>query len=122
MEWDDKVLLMRRSKLKGGNYGFVGGHVDPGETPLQAIIRETREEIGVKLSRKHLKLQKVVYRGKGDLQKVHIIFRTKRWKGTPETLEPRFCKHIGWYERKALPLDLSPAARAGLEGNGMYEE
>lgn len=113
---------MRRTKIKGGNYGLVGGHVDPGESPIEAIIREAEEEIGVKLNKKHLKIHKVVYRGKGDLQKVHIIFRTKRWKGVPKNLEPRLCKHIGWYERKALPLDLSPAALAALEASGMYVE
>lgn len=30
-------------------WGLVGGKVDPGETTLQAIVRETQEEVGLNL-------------------------------------------------------------------------
>lgn len=33
-----------------GKYTFVGGHIEDGETPEQALIRETREESGLQLS------------------------------------------------------------------------
>ena len=46
------ILLTRRTKqLKrhAGQWALPGGRVDPGETALDAAIRETREEIGVQL-------------------------------------------------------------------------
>lgn len=45
-----EFLIQKRSELKGGKYAFTGGHVDSGETPLDAIKREVKEEIGVNIS------------------------------------------------------------------------
>jgi 8-oxo-dGTP pyrophosphatase MutT (NUDIX family) len=46
-----KLLLLKRAADKGhksgGKWGNVGGSVEPGETPLQACIRETMEETGL---------------------------------------------------------------------------
>ncbi len=41
---DGRVLLVRDSH---GFWAGVGGWIDPGETPEEAIIREVREELGV---------------------------------------------------------------------------
>jgi len=44
---DGKFLLLKRalsSKSYPGMWDFAGGKHDPGETPEQAVIRETREE------------------------------------------------------------------------------
>jgi 8-oxo-dGTP pyrophosphatase MutT (NUDIX family) len=42
-----KVLLMQ---TLGGHWGFAKGHRNNGETPVEAAIRETSEEMGVHLS------------------------------------------------------------------------
>lgn len=45
---DDTVLLVkRRNEPDAGLWGFPGGHVDLGETAMQAAIRELREETGI---------------------------------------------------------------------------
>ncbi|SET95409.1 NUDIX hydrolase [Paracoccus homiensis] len=45
---EDQVLLARRrNPPDAGLWGFPGGHVDPGETALQAAARELAEETGV---------------------------------------------------------------------------
>ena len=45
---DDECLLIYRNKKKNdinqGKYIGVGGHIEEGETPLEAIIREIKEE------------------------------------------------------------------------------
>lgn len=44
-----KVLLIRkkRPEWQCGRLNGIGGHIEPGETPKQAIVREFREEAGV---------------------------------------------------------------------------
>lgn len=45
---DERVLLVQRSKRPdAGLWGFPGGHVEWGETVLQAAQRELREETSV---------------------------------------------------------------------------
>ncbi|MEP3348106.1 MAG: NUDIX hydrolase [Litoreibacter sp.] len=45
---DDHVLLVqRRNPPNAGQWGFPGGHVELGETALQAATRELLEETGV---------------------------------------------------------------------------
>jgi ADP-ribose pyrophosphatase YjhB (NUDIX family) len=40
-----RVLLVRHADH--GHWGLLGGAVDPGESPREAAVRESREEIGV---------------------------------------------------------------------------
>ncbi len=49
-----EVLLMQRDEKPGltfpSHWNLVGGGVEPGETIEQALVRETREEIGIDLA------------------------------------------------------------------------
>ena len=47
---DDKVALIERHRAGLDYYVFPGGGMDLGETPEQAAIRETLEELGVEVS------------------------------------------------------------------------
>jgi len=44
---DDRVLCVR--KASSPRFQLPGGKVEPGETPLQAAVREVSEEVGLKL-------------------------------------------------------------------------
>lgn len=45
---DQRVLLIRKKRgLGAGKINAPGGKIEPGETPEQAAVRETQEEIGV---------------------------------------------------------------------------
>lgn len=54
----NEILLQKRSRFKRTNpskWGICGGKVDLGETPLEAGVRETLEEIGITLKKEELK-------------------------------------------------------------------
>ena len=54
-----KILLIKRNKQKVstylGEWGNVGGKIEPGEYSIDAAIREASEEISVNLEKKNLK-------------------------------------------------------------------
>ncbi len=51
LERDREFLMVRRapSVPKGGAWCFPGGHVEPGETARQAVVREMAEELGIEV-------------------------------------------------------------------------
>ena|SRR3990167_6105726 len=58
-----KILLQLRTKdakKYPGTWGFFGGGIEPGETPVETVKRECFEELGYKLKNPKLILQKEV--------------------------------------------------------------
>ena len=41
------LFLLRNQKRHAGSWGLVGGGVEPGETPAEALYREIQEEINL---------------------------------------------------------------------------
>ena len=80
-----QILLLRRGKTapwEPGKWSLPGGVIDPGETPEQAAIRETYEEVGIRINQ--IKKLKVIDSGEGW---AIAFFICKDWSGTPELKE-----------------------------------
>lgn len=45
-----EFLMQKRSESKGGDWGVTGGHPKSGETPVEGIITEVKEELGLDFS------------------------------------------------------------------------
>lgn len=69
----NQVLMQRRSLKKTSNPGkidvSVSGHVKPNEIPIQAMLREASEEIGLKDSQKLLSQMQKFAENQIDLRK-----------------------------------------------------
>ena len=82
-----KFLIARRpmSKARGGLWEFVGGKIEQGETPKEALIRECREELAITLSVGDLFIE--VVHEYPDLT-VHLsLFEAAIEEGEPKLLE-----------------------------------
>ena len=107
---DGHVLLGKRSLSKRhnpGHWDLIGGHVDPGENPVNAVVREAQEEIG--LSPIEFELLEVI--SKPDLKdgvetEYHIYVVTKWQGGQPQLLGDEHSE-IRWFPLSSVAT-LSP--------------
>lgn len=82
-----RFLICRRPahKARGLLWEFVGGKVEPGETPRQALIRECREELGITVKPGALFME--LTHDYPDLTVHLMVFSAEIIQGTPEKLE-----------------------------------
>ena len=88
---DCALLLTRRIeglRNHGGQWAFPGGKLDRPEQPLEAAIREAREEVGIELSESHLlgALDDFVTRS-GFVMSPFVFWADKSLKPVPESSE-----------------------------------
>ncbi|MDI1351163.1 MAG: NUDIX domain-containing protein [bacterium] len=107
---DNKVLLIKHTYQSG--WYTIGGGVDPGETPREALARELKEEVGVTLSQP-VKLFSV-YFSRLDRRDDYIIFYiahdfTQELVTSIEIAEQR------WFSLNELPQDISAATQRRID-------
>jgi 8-oxo-dGTP pyrophosphatase MutT (NUDIX family) len=108
---------MRRfnTGFEDGNYSLIAGHVEPSETPSQAIVREALEEASIEIALEDLRFVQAVHREcTPELAYMDYYFEANRWSGNPRIVEPERCSDLGWFPGKALPGNVIPYIRAFL--------
>ena len=50
-----QILIQDRRGYKKPDWGYFGGSIEGDETPLEAVIRETKEELDIEVTEKELK-------------------------------------------------------------------
>ena len=124
---DGKVLLARRvnTGFADGSYGVVAGHLDGGETFLQAMVREAREEAGIGLDASALEVVHVMHRKAGSDERIDFFIKAVEWVGEPRIMEPGKCDGMAWFGLDSLPGNTVPYVRQALESirkNEFYGE
>lgn len=109
---ENQILLMRRANTgyEDGKYSLPSGHIEAGEFPDAAAIREAQEEVGVKIQ--DLRFKQVLY---SDDNYVCFFFEATRWEGEIRNCEEDKCDDIGWFGLEALPPNLTPEVAQALE-------
>ncbi len=105
-------------------YGFVAGHVEENESAMHAVIRETREEIGIEITPECLTLKSMMHR-KTDRNNVDLFFECSQWKGEIDNKEPAKCERIEFFDLNSLPENTIPYIRNALKNivsNNLYFE
>lgn len=125
LEENGKLLLLKKAEKRGGEYTLVGGRVEKGESVLQALVRECREEVGIDINPADAHLVHVVHRRRQGQAIFHFFFYATIFVGTPDNCEPSKCSFLHWYDANALPEPLLPAIKQGIaafQQNLLYSE
>lgn len=97
------LLAVKKRGFGEGKWNGAGGKIEAGETPLQAAIRETEEELGVTPRNAQLvgRLQFYIEDGDHSEHDCHVYVATE-WEGDPvETEEMR----PQWFKVTDIPYD-----------------
>lgn len=104
-------------RIQPGTWGIPAGKVEAGETPLQAAIRETREEVGIDLTPENIEYHGDLYVSTVDASPLNIkfsiyaIYMSHRPEVTLEAGQEGFC----WLSlENALKLPLFTGSREVL--------
>jgi mutator protein MutT len=108
------VFLARRgagAKNEKGYWEFPGGEVEFGESLVDAVHRELREEYGIAV-----RVLETLGTFDHILKEEHehwvsTTFITRLYSGIPKIIEPFKCTGIGWYPLTSLPEPLSVISR-----------
>ena len=99
--WDgDKFLACQRPahKKRGLLWEFVGGKVEPGESPEEALVRECREELDVEVEVGEVFMDLV--HEYPDITVNLVLFNAKIAAGEPKMLEHN---DIKWMHPSEIP-------------------
>lgn len=114
---DGKVLLEKRRKDKpvdAGKIAIPKGHMEPGESELEAVKREMMEELGVSLAGQHYVCS--VVNLAEEHQRLHYYW-VSEWQGDIQCHE---AESVGWYPVSDHPIEVASDSVALSECLRLY--
>lgn len=94
----DRILLQNRTKNDWQGYTLPGGHVEPGESFVDAVVREMKEETGLDI--KDPRLAGVKQFPIKDGRYVVLLFKATEYSGTVVSSDEG---QMEWIESVSLP-------------------
>lgn len=104
-----KILLQRRqgTELWPGFLALPAGHIDEGEDPYEAAIREAKEELDITITRNDISDSFVVMRKNKSLMPYYdVYFNISNYIGNIKIAEPLKCSELVWKDINNLPNDM----------------
>ncbi len=104
------LQLRRGTGYRDGHWAAAAaGHLDPGETPYAAAVREAAEELGLD-GLDLTPLAAMARTGRGDPidERVDYLFTCRSWRGEPRVVEPEKCAGLRWCRLDTLPEPVVP--------------
>lgn len=98
---DRRILLVHRNPQRRWYpdcWDLVGGHIESGESPRDAVQRECAEEVGVRV----IRLEPMPLRTSDPAIDIHG-FLIKEWTGEPANLAPDEHDDLRWFTKDEIP-------------------
>ena len=114
----DHVLLALRdgTNYADGQWNLPSGKLEVGEDAVTAVVRETGEEIGVRLRPDEPRMVATVHhRNTAGLARLGLVFAAAHdpaRHGEPVNAEPHKCAKIEWFPADMLPTNTYPYTAA----------
>lgn len=111
----DEILLQLRQNTgyRDGHWATAAaGHVEAGESVLDAACREAAEELGVGIIPERLIPLTTMHRTHGNQrsidERVDFFFECRQWEGEPQLLENDKAADLRWVTLNDLPQPVVP--------------
>ena len=91
--------MQKRGPTKGGDWGVTGGHPKSGETPIEGIITEVKEELGLDFSHENFILYDSGCDGK-DCYKMYFV--TKDVDLNDVSIQEEELSEVRWFTMEEL--------------------
>jgi len=114
---DRHVLLAYRSRDKRAYpavWELPGGVVEPGESELDALTRELREELGVHIAAGSASHLCRLAAGPAEAPALLSAWLVPDWEGTPANLAPEEHDNIRWFDVDDMPPPAHVPVRTAL--------
>lgn len=93
---------------------MVAGHIEGDEEIKSAMIREAREEAGIKILAQDLSVVGVMHL-MTDREYVSFFLKASVWSGQVINAEPHKCDDLSWFNIGDLPDNTIPYIRRAME-------
>jgi ADP-ribose pyrophosphatase YjhB (NUDIX family) len=113
---DNKILLLLRENTgyEDGKYHVPAGHMDENEPVTVALIRESKEEIGVDIKREDVKLVHIMH-SIDSKERIGFFFEVKKWNGEIKNVELEKHRDVKWFDINELPENMVAYAKYAIE-------
>jgi 8-oxo-dGTP diphosphatase len=115
---DGSILMIRRHNTgyEDGKWSVPAGHIDPGESAIDALVREASEELGLDLDRTSVSFSHVSHKRDpvDNAERIDFFFTCETWTGVPVNAEPHKCSEIRWFSSDEIPIDIIAYVRAAI--------
>ena len=109
----NKVLLIRHTYVPG--WQFPGGGVEPGETVVEAAMREVLEETGHRVTAP-MELIDIFHNSSSVTNRDHVaFFVAKSFAREFERKPDHEIAEVGWFDRFSLPQQVTPATSQRID-------
>lgn len=94
-----EFLMQKRVEAKGGDWGVTGGHPKAGETPIEGMLTEVKEELGLSFSKDDFTLYDSGCDGK-DCYKMYLV--NKDIDLSDITIQEEELTEVRWFSMEEL--------------------